>query len=110
MTDLFGTSVATAGLSVTVVADTLFTLVPGAMPVPKTDMPARIPLVDAKVNTSPEGASTMVDAVDAASKSARPGDTVMLAPACASFDMFKDFEDRGDQFKKAVSILGEEVQ
>ena len=50
-------------MSVTVVADTLATVVPGAIPVPKTDMPARIPLVGAKVNVVPEGASTVVDAV-----------------------------------------------
>src|SRR5271165_442271 len=63
MTDLFGTSAATPFLRLTVVADTLFTVVPGAMPVPKTDMPARIPLVEAKVNVVPEGASTTVDSV-----------------------------------------------
>ena len=63
ITDPFGTSDATALLRMTVVAVTLSTVVPGAMPVPKTDMPARIPLVDAKVNVAPEGASTVVDAV-----------------------------------------------
>ncbi|HEX8949652.1 MAG TPA: UDP-N-acetylmuramoyl-L-alanine--D-glutamate ligase [Dissulfurispiraceae bacterium] len=36
---------------------------------------------------------------------ASPGDVVLLSPACASFDMFKDFEDRGRQFKKAVMEL-----
>jgi len=51
-------------------------------------------------------AASMSSAVEAASSMAWPGDTVMLAPACASFDMFKDFEDRGDQFKHAVRLLG----
>ena len=36
---------------------------------------------------------------------ASPGDIVLLSPACASFDMFRDFEDRGRQFKKAVMEL-----
>ena len=47
-------------------------------------------------------AGTLADAVATAASLAQPGDTVLLAPACASFDMFKDFEDRGDQFKAAV--------
>ncbi len=45
---------------------------------------------------------TMVDAVEAATLAAHNGDSVLLAPACASFDMFKSFEERGDVFKKAV--------
>jgi UDP-N-acetylmuramoylalanine--D-glutamate ligase len=36
---------------------------------------------------------------------ASPGDTVLLSPACASFDLFKNYEDRGDQFKQAVREL-----
>jgi len=47
-------------------------------------------------------AGTLGDAVMQAAALAQPGDTVLLAPACASFDMFRDFEDRGDQFKAAV--------
>ena len=47
-------------------------------------------------------AGTLQEAVTQASALAQMGDTVLLAPACASFDMFRDFEDRGDQFKAAV--------
>ncbi len=47
-------------------------------------------------------AGTLADAVMTAAGLAEPGDTVLLAPACASFDMFADFEDRGEQFKRAV--------
>jgi UDP-N-acetylmuramoylalanine--D-glutamate ligase len=48
---------------------------------------------------------TLDDAVRLASKRASRGDVVLLSPACASFDMFKDFEDRGRQFKEAVKNL-----
>ena len=45
------------------------------------------------------------DAVRAAYHFAEKGDSVLLSPACASFDLFKNYEDRGDQFKKAVREL-----
>jgi UDP-N-acetylmuramoylalanine--D-glutamate ligase len=46
-----------------------------------------------------------VEAVHAAFHFAAKGDVVLLSPACASFDLFKNYEDRGDQFKKAVKEL-----
>jgi UDP-N-acetylmuramoylalanine--D-glutamate ligase len=44
-------------------------------------------------------------AVRAAAQDAEAGDTVLLSPACASFDQFRDFEDRGDQFRELVRAL-----
>lgn len=48
---------------------------------------------------------SMADAIDAARRMAQPGDTVLLSPCCASFDLFKSYEDRGDQFKACVRAL-----
>jgi len=50
-------------------------------------------------------AKTLQEAVQLAAGRASSGDVVLLSPACASFDMFKDFEDRGRQFKDAVKDL-----
>jgi len=50
-------------------------------------------------------AETLEQAVNMAYKSAKHGDTVLLSPACASFDMFKDFEHRGDLFREYVLAL-----
>lgn len=47
-------------------------------------------------------ASSMSDAVCRSRRLAHPGDTVLLAPACTSYDMFADFEERGDTFRMAV--------
>jgi len=47
----------------------------------------------------------LADAVRQAAADAAPGDTVLLSPACASFDQFRDFEDRGDQFRELVEEL-----
>ena len=46
------------------------------------------------------------EAVRRAEAEANPGDTVLLSPACASFDQFEGYEDRGDQFRKAIAALG----
>jgi UDP-N-acetylmuramoylalanine--D-glutamate ligase len=45
------------------------------------------------------------EAVHAAFHFSSKGDVVLLSPACASFDLFKNYEDRGDQFKQAVKEL-----
>jgi UDP-N-acetylmuramoylalanine--D-glutamate ligase len=50
-------------------------------------------------------ASSMEDAVRKALDLAQPGDVVLLSPACASFDMFLNYEDRGDTFKRLVMSL-----
>lgn len=50
-------------------------------------------------------ANNMVDAVKLAQRMSEKGDTVLLSPACASFDLFESYEDRGRQFKQAVQNL-----
>lgn len=49
--------------------------------------------------------SSASEAVKKAYQLSNPGDTVLLSPACASFDRFENYEDRGNQFKKAVRAL-----
>ncbi len=48
---------------------------------------------------------TLADATQKAYDAARAGDVVMLSPACASFDMFKNFAVRGEAFKQLVNAL-----
>jgi len=50
-------------------------------------------------------AESMEDAVNKAYRLGKKGDTVLLSPACASFDMFKNYEERGWRFKRAVREL-----
>ncbi|MDD4515344.1 UDP-N-acetylmuramoyl-L-alanine--D-glutamate ligase [Massilibacteroides sp.] len=52
-----------------------------------------------------EDARSMEEAVSKAYKLAEKGDTVLLSPCCASFDLFKNYEDRGEQFKACVRNL-----
>lgn len=52
-----------------------------------------------------EQSGTLEAAVAHAAAAARPGDTVLLSPACASFDQFRDYEARGDAFRAAVEAL-----
>lgn len=49
-----------------------------------------------------EESTSLHEVMEIAKKWAKPGDYVLLSPACASFDLFKNYEDRGDQFKEAV--------
>ena len=57
-------------------------------------------VVDVMIETT-----SMSEAVKIAQKMAEKGDTVLLSPACASFDLFKNYEDRGRQFKESVKEL-----
>ena len=55
-------------------------------------------------------AETMEEAVQLASKTALAGDVVLLSPACASFDMFRDYAERGEVFARAVKNLATKTQ
>ena len=54
-------------------------------------------------------ADSMARAVALAHAQARPGEAVLMSPACASFDMFKDYEDRARQFVLAVEGLAHDA-
>jgi len=53
---------------------------------------------------------TVKELVRMSLESAKQGDVVLLSPACASFDLFKNYEDRGNQFREAVLELKKEVE
>jgi len=59
----------------------------------------------ASAGSTVQDAATLEEAVRAAAGAARMGEVVLLSPACASFDMFRDYEHRGDVFKAAVRAL-----
>ena len=48
---------------------------------------------------------TLENAVERAAKDSQSGETVLLSPASASFDQFRDFEERGDRFRELVGAL-----
>lgn len=63
-------------------------------------------IADATAGVLPvERAASMSDAVARAAALAQPGDAVLLSPACSSFDMFRDYKERGDAFVRAVQDL-----
>ena len=57
------------------------------------------------MNIPTKDAGSMKEAVDYCKEFAKPGDTVLLSPCCASFDLFTSYEDRGNQFKECVKQL-----
>jgi UDP-N-acetylmuramoylalanine--D-glutamate ligase len=71
-----------------------------AAPLIERDLEGVLPLVDC---------GTLGAAVHYAYRQAVPGDVVLLAPACASFDQFRSFEERGDTFKNLVRTLEDPV-
>jgi UDP-N-acetylmuramoylalanine--D-glutamate ligase len=74
-------------------------LVGAAAPIIASQLKGSVRLIDC---------GTIENAVRTAYKEAAPGDTVLLAPACASFDQFENFEQRGQVFKRLVNELAEE--
>src|SRR5438874_409843 len=64
------------------------------------------PLIEAALAGLPlERCASLEEAVARAAELARPGDAVLLSPACASFDMFRDYKQRGEVFAAAVRRL-----
>jgi len=50
-------------------------------------------------------AKTLDDAVRASARLAKSGDAILLSPACSSYDMFRDYKHRGDEFVRAVRAM-----
>jgi UDP-N-acetylmuramoylalanine--D-glutamate ligase len=62
-----------------------------AGPLVEEDLKGKVPL---------ERGTTFEDVIARARRSARPGDAVLLSPACSSYDMFKNYEERGATFRR----------
>jgi len=66
------------------------------------------PLIEGDLGSGPvpvERGTTFEDVIARARQAARPGDAVLLSPACSSFDMFKDYEERGARFRRLVEAM-----
>ena len=65
------------------------------------------PLVQADLGGSVRvvGAGDFADVLSTAGSLAQPGDAVLLSPACSSYDMFRNYEERGARFRTAVESL-----
>src|SRR2546426_12379695 len=68
-------------------------------PLVEQDLKGQVPL---------ERGTTLDDVVARARRAARPGDAVLLSPACSSYDMFKNYEERGTTFRKLVEQMRSE--
>jgi UDP-N-acetylmuramoylalanine--D-glutamate ligase len=62
-----------------------------------------------KTNTAIEIVDSLADAVAAAARAAEPGDVVLMSPACASYDMFENFQQRGQIFRDLVHAVEQKV-
>jgi UDP-N-acetylmuramoylalanine--D-glutamate ligase len=62
-----------------------------------------------KEATEIDQSETLETAIKRAAEAAKPGDIVLLAPACASFDQFRNYEHRGKVFKQVVKALVEQA-
>lgn len=72
---------------------------------PKIEAALREAGFEAITSLAKPGGTTMTEIVETARFAARPGDVVLLSAGCASFDLFQNYKDRGNQFKAAVLAL-----